>query len=116
MTLEDLAVALCGPVGDSLAIRVDNFANELEFKQPTRVDATPLPEPSEVDLRHAELAEKFASFAAYVKQHEKPVRPPPVLGTRVRPLSLRGTKSLGHTSSHRLPGQGRYSATQGPIR
>lgn len=87
-----------------------------EFKQPSRVNATPPPEPSEVEIRHAELAKKFASFAAYVQRHEEPAPPPPVLGARVRPLSLRGTKSLGHSDSHHLAKRGPYAATQGPVR
>ncbi|EKD02829.1 hypothetical protein A1Q2_02865 [Trichosporon asahii var. asahii CBS 8904] len=87
-----------------------------EFKQPSRLNATPPPEPSEVDVRHAELAEKFASFAAYIKQHEERAPPPPVLGTRVRTMSLRSTKSLGHLDGHVLGNRSLHAATQGPTR
>lgn len=86
------------------------------FKQPSRVNSTPPPKPSEVDIRHAELAEKFASFAAYIKQHEERAPPLPVLGTRVRTLSLPSTKSLGHLDSHMLGKHSQHAVTQGPGR
>lgn len=95
---------------------VESCTDCAEFKQPSRLNATPPPEPSEVDVRHAELAEKFASFAAYIKQHEERAPPPPVLGTRVRTMSLRSTKSLGHLDGHVLGNRSLHAATQGPTR